>query len=55
MKLTRRQLSKLLLLLPLTNSRAAERDRALDDALGEDYVIVDGWILKKSDVPDLLK
>jgi hypothetical protein len=55
MKLTRRQLNKLLLLLPLANSRAAERDRTIEDALGDDYVIVDGWILKKSDLPDLLK
>lgn len=55
MKLTRRQLSKLLLLLPLGNSRAAKRDRAIEEALGEDYVIVDGWILKKSDLPDLLE
>ena len=55
MQLTRRQLSKQLLLLPLANSRAAERDRAIEEALGDDYVIVDGWILKKSDLPDLLE
>jgi hypothetical protein len=46
---------KFLCLLPWAGSAVLARRLPLDEYLGDDYVIVDGWILKKSDLSDIEK
>ena len=54
-KIARRQVLKLLCLLPWTGSSAFARTTPLSRHLSEDYVLVNGWILKKSEVNDYIK
>ncbi len=55
MTIARRQVLKLLSLLPWTGSLALAKQSPLEDQLGNDYILVNGWILKKSDVTDFIK
>ena len=55
MKTNRRQLAKLLLMVPFGAGRAMEPKSAVERQLRPGYILVDGWILKKSDLPDLVK
>lgn len=52
MNTARRQLLKLLCLLPWTGLQARQRQSPLQPHLRPGYVLVDGWILKKSELPD---
>lgn len=54
MKNTRRQFLKLLGLLPFTGGYAFSRTSFVEQRLGDDYVLVNGWILKRSDLTDYL-
>jgi hypothetical protein len=53
-KTPRRQFVKLLSILPLVGSFALFRTSLAEKQLDNNHVIVNGWILKKSDLVDYL-
>ena len=55
MKKTRRQVLKLFCLLPVAGLRPSPRPRTLDAMLGNEFVLLDGWVLKKTDLARLLQ
>ena len=50
----RRQLIKVLCFLPWSGTFVYRRKTALEAQLESDFVLVDGWILKKTDLTDYL-
>ena len=54
-KNTRRQIITLLGLLPFAGGYLFSSASLAEHALGNDYILVNGWILKKSDLTDYLR
>jgi hypothetical protein len=52
MKSTRRQLIKFAFLLPLIGVVPSRRISAARQELSDGFILVNGWILKKSDLAD---
>lgn len=55
MKKTRRQVLKLFCLLPVAGLRPRPEPGRLDTLLGDEFVLLDGWVLKKTDLARLLR
>ena len=47
---TKRQMLKLIVSLPFANKLLASQMPFIERHLGDEFVLVDGWILKKSDL-----
>jgi len=54
-KKTRRQILKLFCLLPLTSVRPPVQSQRLESLIGNEFVLLDGWVLKKTDLARLLR
>jgi len=54
-KNTRRQIITLLGLLPFAGGYLFASASLAEHELGNDYILVNGWILKKSDLTDYLR
>ena len=52
MRKARRHFLKLLVSLPFANALLASQPSFIERHLGDDYVLVDGWIMKKSDLDE---
>ena len=55
MKTERRHLLKTLCLLPFAGSVALFPRRLRKDSLDSEFVIVNGWVLKKSEAADIVE
>lgn len=55
MNKARRQLFKFLCALPIAGGLVASRATIFEEELDDQFVILDGWILKKSDLTEFLK